>query len=351
MKALVKFARAPGNMEVRTVPDPAPGPDEVVVGVRACGVDRGGDLYVWKSTPGMPFAVPVIPGAENCGEIVAVGAEVTGWSVGDRVVSEVIVGACGRCLHCRAGYVNHCRDKVDLGRMVDGAFAEFFSVGARYIHRIPPEVSWRAAVLSEMAAVVAHNLVESTTIRPGDDVAVVGPGPIGLIALQLALAAGAERLLVVGLEQDAPRLELASQLGATHILASDSAGFDAHVSEVFPNGFAVVAEASGHPGGVATALGLARARGTLAAIGTPLGSTVPLDWTQIALKSLTVRGTYAHVWSTWELVLSLMANGTLRTEELTTRSEPLEQWERAFRDAEDDRTVVKIALTPGGQVL
>jgi L-iditol 2-dehydrogenase len=351
MKALVKFDRAPGNMEVRTVPDPEPAPDEVVVAVRACGVDRGGDLYVWKSTPGMPFAVPVVPGAENCGEIAAVGSAVTGWKVGDRVVSEVIVDSCGRCAYCHAGHPNHCAAKVDLGRMVDGAYAEFFTVKASHIHRIPDDVSFRAAVLCEMAAVVAHNLVETITIQPGDDFAVVGPGPIGLIAVQLAAAAGASRVLAVGLENDAPRLALARELGATHTLTSDSEDYVDSIAAEFGDGFHVVAEGSGHPGGVATAIDLARPCGTLAAIGTPVGSSVSLDWTQIPLKSLRVQGTYAHLWSTWELVLKLMADGALRTEQLCSREEPLERWQEAFEDAENDRGVVKIAVTPDGEPL
>jgi 2-desacetyl-2-hydroxyethyl bacteriochlorophyllide A dehydrogenase len=347
VKALVKYDRAPGHMELRTVDDPAPAVDEVVVAVKACGVDRGGDLYVWKSTPGMPFAVPVIPGAENCGEIVAVGRDVRGWAVGDRVVSEVIVDSCGTCAHCRAGFINHCASKLDLGRMVDGAYAEFFSVSAHHLHRIPDGVSMKAAVLTEMAAVAAHNLVESVVIRPGDDVAVVGPGPVGLLALQLARAAGAARVAAVGLDSDGWRLDMARSLGATHTLIAGSP----EIADEFPDGFHVVAETSGAPGGVATALALTRARGTLAAIGTPVGKSVPVDWTQIALKSLTVRGTYAHLWSTWELVLQMMADGTLQTEPLMTYSEPLERWQEAFEADERASDLVKIAVTPNGEAL
>ena len=113
----------------------------------------------------------------------------------------------------------------------------------------------------------------------------------------------------------------------------------------------MVAESTGRAAGVANALALAGPRGAIAAIGTPVGVSVSLDWTQIALKSLTVRGTYAHVWSSWETVLKLMANGTLRTESLTTREEPLERWRQAFEDAEHDPNVVKIAITPNGEPL
>jgi L-iditol 2-dehydrogenase len=351
VKALVKYDRAPGHMEVRTVDDPEPARDEVVVKVRACGVDRGGDLYVWKSTPGMPFAVPVIPGAENCGEIVHVGAEVRERSAGDRVVSEVIVDACGECAFCRAGYRNHCPDKLDLGRMVDGAYAEYFSVKAINLHRIPDGVSMRAAVMSEMAAVAVHNLLENATLRAGDDVAIVGPGPVGLLAVQLARASGARTVLCVGLERDATRLQLSREQGATHVLMADRDDYAAQLADHFPGRFHVVAETSGSPSRVATALDLARPRGTLAAIGTPVGSAVTLDWTQIALKSLTIRGTYAHIWSSWERVLKLMAAGTLRTDSLVTHCEPLERWQEAFEAAQGLGDVVKIAVVPGADPL
>jgi 2-desacetyl-2-hydroxyethyl bacteriochlorophyllide A dehydrogenase len=333
-------------MELREVPDPVAGPGEVVVRVRACGVDRGGDLYVWRSTPGMPFAVPVIPGAENCGEIAEVGEGVRGWEVGDRVVSEVIVGSCGACAYCHGGHPMHCRERVDLGRAVDGAYAEYFAVPAAHVHRIPDGVTFRAAVLAEMAAVAARNLCEQTVIRPGDDVAIVGPGPVGLLSVQLAVAAGARHVVMVGLKGDRSRLELARALGATDAITSDTEGF----ADAYPDGFDVVADTSGTAGGVQLAIDLAKPLAQVAAIGTPVGKQVPLEWVQVALKGLTIRGTYAHAWSTWELVLDLMGRGALTPEPLVTHVLPLERWEDAFNQSDGDREAIKIAVTPGGEL-
>ena len=350
MRAVVKYDRRPGHMELRELPDPVAAPGEVVVRVRACGVDRGGDLYVWRSTPGMPFAVPVVPGAENCGEVVEVGEGVEGWRAGDRVVSEVIVGSCGACAYCRGGHPMHCPDRIDLGRAVDGAYAEYFAVPARHLHRIPDGVSFRAAVLTEMAAVAARNLAERTVIRPGDDVAIVGPGPVGLLSVQLAVAAGARSVAIVGLSQDGTRLELARRLGATHVLLSDAPDFAQALTETHPDGFDVVAETSGAPAGVQVAIDLTRPLGTLAAIGTPVGRQVPVEWVAIALKGLTIHGTYAHAWSTWELVLEQMRRGVLTPERLVTHVLPLERWEEAFQTSADDPEAIKIAVTPGASI-
>ena len=350
MRALVKYAEGPGHMEVREHPDPTCGPGQVVVAVKACGVDRGGDLYVWRSVPGMAYSIPVVVGAENCGEVVEVGPEAHGWSVGDRVVSEVIVGSCGHCALCLSGRELHCREKQDLGRMVDGAFADYFAVPATRLHRIPDSVSWRGAVLTEMAAVVGRNLLEEVRIVPGQRVAVVGPGPVGLMAVQLAAAAGASEVVVVGLTSDADRITLATGLGATGALVSDAEGFAEVAAAGYPDGFDVVAECTGSSSGIGTALALAAPHATIAAIGTPLGKTTPVEWAQVAMKDLTIRGTYAHRWSTFESVLGLMGSGVLQTESLYTRSYDLADWETAFNAVDESRDLIKVGLCPGALI-
>lgn len=347
MRAIVKFDAPLGSIELREIPVPRPRENEVLVAVRACGVDRGGDLYIWKSTPGMPFKIPVVPGAENCGEVAAVGSAVRDWSVGDRVVSEVIVGSCGHCERCMRGDFRFCIGKKDLGRAVDGAFAEYYTVAQQYLHRIPDNVSWRAAVLTEMAAVAAHNILETIIIRPDHDVAVIGPGPVGLLAAQMAKIAGARRVVLLGLQSDEFRMKIAREhLGLTEQLLVDSQDFQDRLQASYPNGFPVVVEASGSSTGADLALNLAAPRGTVAAIGTPLGKKLSVDWVRIAVRQLTVQGTYAHVWSTWELVLALMGSGKLITEPLYTGSFTLEQWEEAFNLSDKSADVIKIGICP-----
>jgi L-iditol 2-dehydrogenase len=347
MRALVKYDRAPGHMEIRQVPDPTPADHEVVIEVKACGVDRGGDLYVWRSTPGMPFAVPVVVGAENCGTVVAVGRDVRSWRPGDRVVSEVIVGSCGRCARCLSDDYLHCAQKRDLGRMVDGAFAEYFAAPETRLHRIPDTVSWRGAVLTEMAAVAARNLVERVVIRGGDRVAIVGPGPVGLIATQLVAGVGASQVVAVGLTSDQDRLDLACSLGATDQLHGDAPDFADQVASRYPLGFDVVAECTGSASGIGTALSLAAPHGTIAAIGTPVGKTTPVDWARVAMNDLTIQGTYAHKWTTFERVLQMMGSGRIATNQLYTRSYDLSEWEASFEAVDRSQDLIKVGLCPG----
>ncbi|HHY93872.1 MAG TPA: alcohol dehydrogenase catalytic domain-containing protein [Firmicutes bacterium] len=344
MKALVKYARGPGHMEVREVPDPVPAPDEVVVRVRACGIDKGADLWIVDDKPGMWYEVPVVVGAENCGEVVEVGSQVTNWRAGDRVCSEVIVGACGRCWYCLSGNYLHCKEKQDLGRRLDGAFAEYFKVKARYLHRIPDSVSWEAAVLTEMAAVTAFNLLERTGVLPGDSVAVVGP--VGQIAVQMARAAGAGQVMLVGTAADQWRLNLAKELNPGLLAVPDVDEAVATVPDLTRGrGVDVAVDATGHPSGPATCLALVRSAGKIAAVGVPPGEA-QVDWFSLVLREITAYGTYAHKWSSWELALELMGRGQVACDRLLTRMYPLEDWTAAFEEVRSSKELIKVALTP-----
>lgn len=350
MKALVKYDRAAGHTEIREIPVPVPKADEVLVRVKACGVDRGADLWVWKSVPGMWFALPVVIGAENCGEVAAIGSAVKDWSVGDRVVSEVVIGPAGGGKGSIDDDYLFAPDKLDLGRKTNGAFAQYFVVRERYLHRIPDNVSWRAAVLSEMAAVAARSVLEVIGVPKGAPVAIIGPGPVGLIAAQLARIGGASEVVLFGLAQDEGRFAIARELGVTNCVVTDVPASIEEMEKRFPSGFPLVIEASGGVSGAALALKLAAIKGTIAALGTPLGKQLPVDWVLIALKQLTIQGTYGHIWSTWELILSLAESGELKLEPLYSTQYPLEDWETAFIQTDTNPALLKVAVCPNGPI-
>lgn len=346
MKALVKYAKGVGNMEIREVPDPIPEPDEVVVQVKACGVDKGADLWILDDKPGMLYEVPVVIGAENCGEIVEVGREVKGWKPGGRVCSEVIIGSCGQCWYCLSGNYLHCKEKLDLGRRIDGAFAEYFKVKARYLHCIPDGVSWDAAVLTEMSAVVAFNLIERVGVSPEDTVAVVGPGPVGQIAVQMARAAGAGKIILVGTTVDQWRLNLAKELNPDLKATDNTQNAIETIKELTDGrGVDVAVDATGHSSGPATCLKLVRAAGKIAAISVP-PERAEIDWFSLVLREVTVYGTYAHRWTSWELALKMMASGQLKCDRLLTHKYPLVEWKRAFEEVRTSKELIKVALVP-----
>jgi threonine dehydrogenase-like Zn-dependent dehydrogenase len=210
---------------IQEVPDPTPGPDEVVIRVKACGV-CGSDLHFYETDaegyilyPGL-VKFPVIPGHEFSGEVVAVGKEVRDLRPGDMVTSEEMLW-CGICTPCRSGFFNHCTNLEELGFTVPGAMAEYVAVKAKYCWKIDAiaerygdvDKAYEAGSLVEPTSVAYNGIfIRAGGFRPGAYVAVFGAGPIGLAAIALSRAAGAGK--VIAFDVSAPRREMARRMGA-----------------------------------------------------------------------------------------------------------------------------------------
>jgi L-iditol 2-dehydrogenase len=173
MTALMKVAKGPGNVELREVDVPVPGPDEVLVEVRHVGI-CGSDLHIARDTH--PNHPPVILGHEFSGIVATVGHAADGWQIGDRVVSELHGGACGQCRLCKTGNVFACPNKRPIGWWTNGAYADYIRVPARLLHRVPDALPLVEAALTEPLA-ACLNVLQRTPVAPQSDVVVVGPGP------------------------------------------------------------------------------------------------------------------------------------------------------------------------------
>jgi len=217
MQALVNYSGTPGSVELRDVPKPQIRPGEVLLRSRGIGI-CGSDLHQWHGTQAWAVNWPVTLGHEFCGEVVEVGSDVTGWHVGDRVACETAARVCGHCPMCRTGHYNLCPERLGFGYGVDGAAAEFVKAEPRLLHRIPDNVTWEQAALTEPCAVAFNAVVEKSHPRPGDLAVVLGPGPIGLLVTQMLRNTGPARLVLVGLRRDAKRLELAQRFGADEVI-------------------------------------------------------------------------------------------------------------------------------------
>jgi L-iditol 2-dehydrogenase len=196
MKALVKYALGPGNMELREVPTPSPGEGEVLIAVKAAGI-CGSDIHIYHGDIQLLLRPPVVIGHEFSGVIAELGPGVEGLEVGQGVTCETAVHTCGRCWACRTGWTNACGQKELLGYVFDGGFAPYCVVPARLIHPLPEGVDFIAGAVSEPLACAAHAIGELTGVEAGETVLVAGPGTIGLLSLQVARASGA-RVLVCG---------------------------------------------------------------------------------------------------------------------------------------------------------
>src|SRR5207248_1173844 len=212
--AVVHYALERYAVELREIAVPEIGEDDVLLEVGAVSV-CGSDVHQARNTHSWPVDIPVVLGHEFGGTVAQVGRAVRGFREGQRVVSETAARICGECLLCRTGRYNLCPRRKGFGYGVDGAMARSIRVPARCLHRIPDSLPFDLACLAEPHAVAYNAMCVNSTIRPGDLVVVLGPGPIGLLCARMAALAGADPLIVAGLAADAPRLEAARQLGAT----------------------------------------------------------------------------------------------------------------------------------------
>jgi L-iditol 2-dehydrogenase len=339
--AVVKTAPGEGNVELKEVPEPIARPGWIVVEVAACGV-CGTDLHIlrdeFKSYP------PVTLGHEYTGRVAEVGDGVANWHPGDRVVVEQHAGACGTCELCRRGNIHLCPAKRPPGVGIDGALAQRVVVPAWLAHRVPDDVSDRAAAMCEPLAIALTGL-ESTALQPGESVAVIGPGPVGLLAALAARHLGAGRLVVLGRGPTSRRrLELASELGLETLDTSSCDPVEA-LGASFTAGFNIVVEAAGAASTAALGVRLLGRGGRMACLGMGDGREISFPWDEAMTRALTLHFSLSSAYPTWDHALHLLRSIGPQVESLATDF-PLSRWADAF-EAVATRQVVKALLWPG----
>jgi L-iditol 2-dehydrogenase len=320
---LAKLAAGEGNVDLAERLERPPGPGEVALEVRAAGI-CGTDLHIWLGE--YDSVPPVTMGHEVCGVVAELGDGVDPSLSGARVAVETFFSTCGVCEHCRAGKLSVCERRRSIGTHVDGGFAPRLVLPARNLHRVPAGLPDEAAALSEPLACVCNSLLDPPAIRPGDEVLVIGPGAIGLIAAQVARACGG-RVTVRGTERDGPRLALARELGfETGTLPEAD----------------VVVECSGAGAGIADGLRAARRRGRIVQMGLR-GADVTIPYDLICFHELTVTAGFASNPQSWRRAVALL--GEVNLEPLVTEVVPLRDWRRAF-EASRAADGIKYVLDP-----
>ncbi len=331
------------RLEFQEVDDPVVGPDDVLISVKACGI-CGSDIHGYDGSSGRRIP-PLIMGHEAAGVIQAVGANVDGFTVGDRVTMDSTI-SCGSCFFCEQGNVNLCENRQVLGVSCDayrrhGAFAELLSVPARICYRIPGELPFEHAALIEAVSIAVH-AVARTPIQPGDSVVVVGTGMIGLLVVQAAIVAGAGSVIAVDL--DPRRLELAKELGAAVALNASANNIAESVQKMTDGRGADVAfEVVGASPTVQTAIDSVRRGGAVTLVGN-LAPTVELPLQSVVTREITLAGTCGSAGEYPECI-ELMSSEQIRVQPLITATTDLEQaagwFERLYAgDGESMKVVV-----------
>ncbi len=325
---------APGDLRVEERPMPEPGPREVLVEIAAVGV-CGSDVHYYEHGRIGPFVVrePLILGHESAGRVVELGSEASRHAVGDRVTLEPGV-PCGRCRECRAGRYNLCRDvRFFATPPVDGAFADFVTIHEDFAFALPDSVSDVAGALMEPLSVGIW-ACRKAGVTAGDRVLVTGAGPIGLLAMQVALAFGATEVAISDVNE--LRLAAAERMGATRVL---QAGSDE------PDEVDVLIECSGHPTAVAAGIEAVRPAGTAVLVGMGPEPTSELPVALIQTSELWVTGTFRYA-NTYPVALALAANERVDVGALITGHYELEDTEDALNAARTDAGSIKVMVHP-----
>jgi L-iditol 2-dehydrogenase len=330
MRALVKYALGQGNVAIREIPVREPGPNEILIKVKYCGI-CGTDLHIYADE--FPNAPPVVMGHEYCGTVVQVGKDVLGdWSAGDRVVGELHTGACGKCELCRAGKPHICDHKLALGSKHDGAFAEYLALPAWLAHRLPDGVPWEVASVTEPFAIAAHCLVERGNLGAERCVLISGSATMGLMSTIWASRLGAGEIIVSGTDIDeAVRFPLARELGATQVVNVQKQRL-AQVVQDRTDGRGVDAwiECSGSAAAISAGIDLVRKTGKVVLIGLVGPETIPVPWNALLYKELDVVGCFSSPPSSWEKALAAEGQEAAKLHKLVTHVLPLADWERGF---------------------
>ena len=344
MKAVVKYDNVAGATEVREVPVPSIGPDDVLVETAYIGI-CGSDPHMHHNKVSYKVNVPLILGHEFAGVIAEVGANVTGWKVGDRVTSETHADYCGKCVLCRTNNYHVCRERKGYGFQIDGAFAKYVRVPSRILHKVPENVSLKEAALTEPLCVAYSSLVKHSPLKPGDLVVIIGPGPIRLLCTKIASILGASDIVVVGTDGDDARMEIAKKMGATMTINSSQQD-PVPIIMGMRDGYGanLVVDAAGFSPTLKLSLDVVRPCGQINKIGWGPGP-VGFSLDQLISKAVALQGTFSHTWDVWEKCLVLMGERTVDLGEVITHELPLDQWQKGF-DLMETKEGLKIVLTP-----
>lgn len=344
MKAVVlRSFGASDQLVLENVPDPGPKSDEVVVRVATVSINRSFDLSVRKGSYARGAVLPLVLGADPAGTIVAVGADVTEFKTGDRVAVMSTI-ACGQCHECRSDHSASCGFSETIGVHRWGGYAEYVSVPASNVARIPDRLGFgEATVIARHGAAAYNFLVDRGRLRAGETVVVFGAsGALGAFAVQVAKMAGATVLAVAGAED---RADFARRLGADVAINYRSTDVEAAVfAHTKGRGADLAFESSGDPDVWPIALRCLAQTGRIVNCGAHGGGNVELDLRRIYIRRLSVIGAAGVSIANLDFALAAGAGGALRA--TIDRVFPLAQAGDAHDYVERERPMGKVLISP-----
>ena len=324
IEVLIPIVETPGKISLKSVTLGDPGPHQVLIETRMCGI-CGSDLHIFKGKhPAAPLPAGV--GHEFSGMVRQVGSAVTNVQVGQRVCVNPLL-SCGRCLACRRGTPQRCEQMTFIHRAGGSGFAEFVLRDEDWVYLLPKSLSFEEGTMIETLSVALH-AVNHVPLAAGSRVAIFGVGPVGLLVLQVARITGAGQVFAVDLQDH--RLEMARRLGVDLAINARTEDPVAAIREATDGlGVDVAYECVGHAEPLRNALASLRRGGTAVAVGIYEEPQVTLDLMQIVGRELRLVGTlgYAHE---FEEALRLAASGRVDLKPLISRVVPPGELQQTF---------------------
>jgi len=315
MRTLAKARREPG-IWMTDAPKPVVGPNDVMIRIRKtaiCGTDM--HIFNWDDWAQKTIPVPMTVGHEYVGTVEAMGGEVRGLKIGQRVSGEGHI-VCGHCRNCRAGRRHLCRNTVGVGVNRPGAFADYLVIPAVNAFPIPDDIPDEIAAILDPFGNAAHTALSFDLV--GEDVLITGAGPIGIMAAAICRHVGARHVVIT--DRNPYRLELAKKMGAHRAVNIENETLKGIMPELnMVEGFDVGLEMSGVPSAFRQMLEVMNHGGKVAMLGIPPADTA-IDWTQVIFKGLTIKGIYGReMFETWYKMIALIQGGLDLTPMITHR--------------------------------
>lgn len=332
-----------GDVRIESRPVPQPAPNEVLVRIRRVGV-CGSDVHYFTHGHIGDFVVedPLLLGHESAGVVEEVGSAAEKFAPGDRVTIEPGY-TCGQCFYCKTGHYNLCPDVVFMATPpIDGAFCEYVVWPEDFVFALPDSMTFEEGAMMEPLSVGLW-AAKRGEVKPGDSVAIFGCGPIGLLTLQAAKAAGATTLIAVDIEEY--RLQHARRLGATHVVNDRQGDAVDHIREVTSglrgfrpdySGVDVAFETAGAAAATRNTLAAVRPGGVAVLVGLPPEAMVEIDLVAASSKEIDIRGQFRYA-NRYPPAIALTVDGRIDVASLVTHHFPLEEAADALRFSDEHK--------------
>ncbi len=348
MKGLVKYAKGETGVELRELPVPEISEGQLLVKVLAAGI-CGSDLHALKDEGSRAIDKPTILGHEFVGQVEKTCGDTGDLKKGDWVVTLPACYGCGDCYYCKRGLVTLCPQRKSIGTHRNGAMANYVAVPAKYSFKLPASADTLAKkkqyALMEPMCCNVRGIYERISVKPGDVVVVSGPGPMGVMAVQLFKSRGAY-VICSGLPQDAERLAIAKKNGADEIVTS----FEALQEAVYRNnsyGADITCDISGAAPSIRNCVEVIRPNGTHLQIGL-FGKAIEVNLDRFFDKEAAFIPTNSTATSSWKIGMTLFEQGKINFDDLISAEVPLENWREGF-DIVMQKDKMKVILIPDNE--